>query len=216
MLKIGRYKKNKKLGGNTFNPINIEKAKEEADEITRTTDALSKKVNRLMGGEIKNPLSDSDIKNLLENKTNIYLYEDLANVDDIVDILKPYGNCILLYQNSEHEGHWVCLNIRNTKSRGNIIEFFDSYGGAPDSQLKYCKYVKEPYLTQLLEKSQYDVSWNPYKLQSQRKDVNTCGRWCILRSLMSDIPLSEFVELFKDNKKKPDYYATLLTTLLTN
>ena len=32
MLKIGRYKKNKKLGGNTFNPINIEKAKEEASK----------------------------------------------------------------------------------------------------------------------------------------------------------------------------------------
>lgn len=103
-------------------------------------------------------LSNTDITNSLNGKCNIIMYEDLRNVDNIEDVLIN-DCCIILYQNTKNNGHWVVLNKRYSDETP-IFEFFDSYGGAPDSQLKYSDYNAEqgrPLLLPLLNKTSTDV-----------------------------------------------------------
>jgi hypothetical protein len=89
----------------------------------------------------------------------------------------------LLIEDKKNSGHWCCVN-----KLGNIIEFFDSYGGKPDSQLNYVPdNVKvqlgedEKRLTQLLREAGYKVNYNPFKYQEVDGDIQTCGRHCCLR-----------------------------------
>lgn len=155
-------------------------------------------------------LSNHDIENALNGKTNIVVYEDLKNVNSIEDILKPYGCCVVLYQKSPIDGHWVVINKRK-----NCIEFFDSYGMFPDDQLQYASYPgKEKVLLKLLEESPMPVSWNPYKLQSEERNINVCGRWCVLRVALAKIPLVDFVKMFIGGEMKPDDYVTILTSFI--
>lgn len=160
------------------------------------------KIKKLTGRSLTN----FEIIDALEGKTKIIMYSDLKNVKNIEDILEPYENCIILYQNSPMSGHWVVLN-----SRHNCYEFFDSYGGDVDSQLKYANFVKTPYLSRLLEKTKALVICNPFELQEKTDGVNSCGRWCLLRVMLKDMPLMEFVSMFVGKKHTPDYYATALT-----
>ena len=143
----------------------------------------------------------------------LILYEDLINFNTIDDLLKQAGCAIILYQIEHNFGHWVCIN----KNDNNQIEFFDSYGGKPDSQLKYAKYNKKndgPYLTELLYNSPYEIIYSPYKLQSKGYNMSTCGRWCTLRLHMRHIPVCKFAEMFLNQSFKPDWYATALTMFI--
>lgn len=77
-------------------------------------------------------MGDDDIRTHFPN-ANIIVYNNLNDIDDISEVLpnnKSYF--FLLIEDSPNKGHWVCVNKLNNK-----IEFFDSYGGAPDSQLKW-------------------------------------------------------------------------------
>jgi hypothetical protein len=144
----------------------------------------------------------------------LLLYEDLAKYGSIDDVLNPAGCAIILYQINKNFGHWIVIN----KNDDNQIEFFDSYGGKPDSQLKYAKYNKKynnPYLTMLLLNSPYEVIYNPYKLQSKGFNMNTCGRWCTLRLHMRHIPVCKFAQMFLNQSFKPDWYATALTMFIS-
>lgn len=163
---------------------------------------MDKKIKKLKSKSLTN----FEIIDALEGKTRIVMYSDLKHVKNIEDILNPYGNCIILYQNDPSSGHWVVLN-----SRKNCYEFFDSYGGDVDSQLTYANFVKTPYLSRLLEKTKAPVIHNPFELQEKSDGVNSCGRWCLLRVILKDMPLMKFVGLFVGKDKTPDYYATALT-----
>lgn len=169
---------------------------------------ISNKLKKIVEVKETIPLSNHDIMRGLKNMTNIITYRDLKNINNIEDVLHPYGTCIILYQNTPESGHWVVLNSR----KNGCYEFFDSYGMYPDDQLKYANYYLMPKkLLSLLKKTGVDVVYNPFKLQSDRKDSNVCGRWCVLRTLLKDIPLLDFVNLFMDKEKNPDFYCTLLT-----
>ena len=76
------------------------------------------------------PLSDRDIMDKLQGRTNIFMYSDLGGIEDVDDLLKD-DSCVILYENKPRNGHWVCL-VRY-KDKG-TIEFFDSYGLFPDKQ----------------------------------------------------------------------------------
>lgn len=154
--------------------------------------------------------SEANIKKVVD--CDIVVYEDLVNYNDIDDLLGPHQCCVLLYQQKQTYGHWVCLS-----RRGNIVEFFDSYGGKPDSQLKFAKYNKhndQPYLSQMLYESPYEIRYNPYKLQSEKNDMNTCGRWVTLRLVLRHVPIDVFAKLFLKQRNKPDFYATALTMFI--
>lgn len=163
-------------------------------------------------------LSDDDILRITDNKTKIFLYSDLEQVDNIDDILNPYGCCVILYQLEANVGHWVCL----IKHKNNTLEFFDPYGMSIDEELKYSKYnlrrhrgVITPHLTALIDKSNYKLVSNDFKLQKFKEHVNTCGRWVSMRIRFKDVSLSKFIKLFTDNKcYDGDFWISAMTLLI--
>ena len=77
-------------------------------------------------------LSDTDILNYMNGKTNLIQYKEIINYDNIDDLLGQYKKCVLLYHTRENYGHWTCLyKVKNT------IYFFDSYGVIPDDEQNY-------------------------------------------------------------------------------
>jgi hypothetical protein len=164
----------------------------------------------------KYSLSNSDIENLLDHKMNLILYPELAKFDNIDDVLGPYGACVILYLTRHNYGHWVCIFRRP----GNKLEFFDSYGLMPDDELKFVsenirRELKQdyPHLTWLLYNSGYKIEFNHHKFQKKGSDIATCGRWVVLRLLLRDISLTQFINLFK-GIKNPDYIVTAVTQML--
>ena len=143
------------------------------------------------------PMGDNDIKTYFP-KAKIIVYNDLNNINSINELLpmdKSYF--FLLIEDQKNSGHWTCVNKFYGK-----IEFFDSYGGAPDSQLKYVPNEKkeelgetEKRLTQLFREAGYKVNYNPYKYQEVDTDIQTCGRHCCLR-----------IKTMLDGKNLDDYY----------
>lgn len=140
-------------------------------------------------------LSNDDILELTDGEANIVLYPDLHKFETIDELLGPNENCFLLFESKANFGHWVLI----FKENKNNVAFFNSYGGYPDDSLK--KIPKEfreisnqvvPYLSQLMVDSGYDLSYNEFKFQSDGKNINTCGRWCVLRWWLKDLDLYEF------------------------
>jgi len=150
---------------------------------------------------IQNPLGDSEIHKYLPD-CPIYTTQELKKFTNINQILKkPIDYCIILFQDSENTGHWVCLLKYH-----NIIEFFDSYGQSPDEVYNYTPKnirqslgIENNHLTNLLKKSKFDIIYNTEKYQHDNKnymDINTCGRHCIYRIL----------NLIGKGKTAPEYF----------
>lgn len=168
--------------------------------------------------EEEHALSNDEIMNLVNHKSNIMTYPELANYDDIDQVLGKYGCCIILYLTSENYGHWVCVFKEN-----NIIEHFDSYGLKPDAELKFrdIHMMKQlgqsvPYLTHLLLKCDYPVTYNQYKLQGKQRDIATCGRWVGARIINRKMLLPQFIKMFKGKPQSPDELVTIYTEQILN
>ena len=130
------------------------------------------------------PLSDKEIVDLLDGQTVVRKYNELDQFDTIDDLIAPYGNCVILRVTAQNYGHWIC-----SKKTGNMISFFDSYGGFPDNQKHY---VNEDFLKrsgqkynkicELLHKASFNylVEFSNRKLQDIKKPkIATCGYWCV-------------------------------------
>jgi hypothetical protein len=115
--------------------------------------------------------------------TNIIRHEDLWKYKNINQIIKNNA-CIIFYNNTAGQvGHWVCIT-----KRGNLIEFFDSYGRNVDNP----RYIhgRPPYLKNLLFNSPYRITYNPYDFQKGK--TSTCGRHVVTRILFKDYPLQQY------------------------
>lgn len=142
------------------------------------------------------PMGDDDIKRYFPN-AKIIVYNDLSNYADIKELLpKDRDFAFMLIESSENRGHWVAIS-----RYGNTVEFFDSYGGKPDSQLKWNSKNKNEelgqagQLSQLLAKHRGNVVFNPIRYQGNGNDINTCGRHCTFR-----------IQNMKDGKNLDQYY----------
>ena len=163
-------------------------------------------------------LSEDDIMRITDNKTNLILYSDLEQVDNINEILNPYDCCVILYQLEQNVGHYICL----IKHKNNTLEFFDPYGMNIDEELKYSKYnlrrhrgVITPHLTALIDKSNYKLLVNDNKLQKFKEHTQTCGRWVSLRIRFKDVSLEKFIKLFTHNKcYDGDFWVSAMTLLI--
>ena len=165
-------------------------------------------MNKLINQYQNIPLSDIDITDQI--KTNIVTYHDLPKYDNIDELLIN-DTCFLLYEFKRNYGHWCLISKHD-----NNIEFFDPYGKLPDYTLQLVnpnikKELNEDYkyLTNLLLKTHYQTSYNPYDFQHLNKNIKTCGRWCILRAKTKDLPIQEFCKLFYG--KDSDLIASFLT-----
>jgi hypothetical protein len=155
-----------------------------------------------------------DMKDLTENKYNIYRYHELEKFDNIDQVLGKNLGAIILYQSTQNDGHW-CVLWR----KGNTIYFFDSYGFDIDEELKYSEFhmrrhkgVETPHLSHLIDVSGYKVVSSPYKLQKMRDKTNTCGRYAGARIKHRDLTHKEFADLLMTNKHyPPDFWIVVMT-----
>ena len=184
--------------------------------------------------ETKNKLArmitDADFaKYFSDAPEKILKYSQLADIKDIDELLpndKDYR--VILTESKRNEGHWCCI-MKYTDSEGKKwIEWFDSYSGKPDSELKF---IPEPikkmlgqdknYLSRILKtvKPPYNILYNATKYQKLKDGINTCGRWCIARLLFFHIgySLKDFKDFVKESSKlqggKP--YDILMTDWIT-
>jgi hypothetical protein len=161
-------------------------------------------------------LTGDQVLQLVDNKANIIKYNELANYDNLLDVLHPYGSCIILYETKMNYGHWVCVIQRE-----DVIEHFDSYGLMPDDELKFVPKVFRmennmalPHLTYLLIHlpKNFKIEFNEYKLQEKKNNIKTCGRWVASRINNKNISIDKFAKYFLDNHElKPDDIVVLNT-----
>lgn len=150
-------------------------------------------------------LSNEDINRILEPDTKVFSYPRFAEMNSIEEAFDKLGRCVFLFLTvSESSGHWICMFKRNGH-----IEYFDPYGMKPEEQRKWLPQEQldelgqgEPYLITLLRKSRMPVYYNTYPYQSDKDDINTCGRWCVARLICKDLDNKSFNNLVKEEMKQ--------------
>lgn len=165
-------------------------------------------------------LSNDDINEILDPDTKIFSYPKFYEMNHIDEAFDRLGRCVFLFlTESPTSGHWLCMFKRG----GNTIEYFDSYGGKPDSQRQWLSEdqlemlgEEEPCLTDLLKASRYRVYYNTHEYQKDKKDVNTCGRWATARLICKDMSNNDFYHLVQHQMKdrglkSPDDWVALFT-----
>jgi len=151
------------------------------------------------------PMNDTNIRTYFP-EAKIITYNDLNDLEHIDDLLpdnKSYA--FMLIEQKPKSGHWVSLD-----RLGNTINFFDSYGGKPDDQLKYTPEKNKALLgeankrlTTLLKDSGYTVKYNPHRYQELAADIKTCGRHVCnrVKSVKEGKSLQQYKDFMDDIKK---------------
>lgn len=170
-------------------------------------------INKQEAKEIsKEPLTDSDIKKYLPD-VKIISHQDLKNYSSIEQLL-PHkkDEVIIIWESSPNKGHWTLISrYIDPETNKPTIEYFDSYGNKINEPLKWIEpqfkneIDDKPYLRDLLinAKNKYDVIYNSKDFQSQKNDVATCGRHCILRALTlknENQDLSNYIKMMNEIK----------------
>jgi hypothetical protein len=161
------------------------------------------------------PLTGNQVLYICGNKAKIVKSSDLYRFDSIEELLYPYGAICLLYMTSPDYGHWTALFQQDDDT----IEFFDSYGYAPDAQLKKINKkfrdangMAHPLLKYLLINCNYKVVYNKKKLQRKNKKTSTCGYFVGSRIAYRDMSLSQYINMLKSIDKDLDEAVIQLTT----
>jgi hypothetical protein len=205
----GRKGYRAELNGIPFSrkPVELERAIQQAEALERRGDKAEIEAY---------PLSESDIQKMIPT-LKIMSYTTLLKARTIDDVLDEKGRLMLLYlTENEMTGHWVCLlNYRNS----NILEYFDPYGNyKPDGESKWLSAEKlkqlgqsTKKLTQLLKASQYEVKSNAFPFQTDRFNMNTCGRHCTVRLYFKNLTLPDYIKLVKSTGLSPDDFVCAFT-----
>lgn len=159
----------------------------------------------------KKLFSFEDIKKYIgpENTNSIiFITEDQLKHYHSLDQLISHGPCvILLAPPHAFTGHFICLLPFHDH-----IEHFDSYGY---SVLKEIQFTQNPILQQILNTSHKKIIENKKRYQTMREDINTCGRWVVIRLLLQHYTLDEFDKLVSQYKPLSyDEIAVCLSFLL--
>lgn len=209
------YKLGKKKGYRTvLNGIPFSRKPVELQRAIQQAEAIEKNGNK---SEIEEySLSETDIQKMIPT-LKIIPYTALLEARSIDDVLDDKGRLMLLYlTENEMTGHWVCLlNYRNS----NIIEYFDPYGNfKPDGEAEWLTAAKlkklgqsTKKLTQLLKASQYQVKSNAFPFQSDRINMNTCGRHCTTRLYFKNLLLPDYIKLVESTGLTPDEFVCAFT-----
>lgn len=182
---------------------------------------------------MKMPLSNFDIFNIAGKVCNMFVYEQLEDIESIPCLFEnnhvfdcvigdslPYtpNSCLLLYRTNENMGHWCVLN----RSKGRY-DFLDSYGDVPDDQLEH---IDEDFrfqsnqirrhLTNLLDNARNTIHYNSKQLQEYSTDVSTCGRYAAMFIKYNGLPVEKFCKMIANDAKKlnmnTDEYVTVFTS----
>jgi hypothetical protein len=163
-------------------------------------------------------LSDDDMAELLNGKYKIVTSRELSKYRNIDDLLEPYGHCIILYESMPNNGHWTALMKR---PRGRL-EFFDSYGLTPDSELgwldpEWKRQSKQTHtnLIRLMLKSPYTLEYNDHKLQGKGREIATCGRHVVCRIRCRRMNIDNYAKMISSvDGMSPDDVVVRVTNQL--
>jgi hypothetical protein len=170
-------------------------------------------------------VNNYDILKIFPN-CKIVKYADLDQYQTIYDLLpNPMDFVFLLTESELNSGHWTLI-IRD----GTNFEYFDSYGESPKSILDYIPSYKNKQLgNNHMEdlgniiksvKPRDKFIYNKFQFQSDKPNINTCGRWCICRValfLSDSVDLKQFTKIIKlkskDLKKSFDEVIVFLVSV---
>jgi hypothetical protein len=112
-------------------------------------------MDNLIKSVYKYDLSGIDVGYLTRGKSKVILYDNLKPSDNIIDLIGPTNQVLLLFptQQGSPDGHW--LSIRYIPSL-QLISHFDSYGLSPTAEIQYSNNikVKQNILGRLINKAQ--------------------------------------------------------------
>lgn len=151
---------------------------------------------------IQTSLTDGDIKRYFPGIETLK-YSDLKNYSDIDELLPNDKDFkIILIEQENNLGHWVCI-----MKHGNTIEYFNPYGIKVDNDKKWIGKIKnallgqsQDMLSEMMERSPYKCIYSKKRFQKLRPEIQTCGRWCILRIICMkdlDMDIKEFKKFIK-------------------
>jgi hypothetical protein len=154
--------------------------------------------------------------------SSFFLYSAIAQFNNIDELLStsPIQVVFLLYETQANTGHF-CVVFRRPDR---VIEWFDSYGYATDSELSFVSpqqrrilHEDRPLLLSLLVRGDQNDrwAWNSYDLQNHSPIDQTCGRWCVLRALHRDLTDDEFHSFMKLAARKTGGDLDKATVVLT-
>lgn len=174
-------------------------------------------------------LSSEQVQRVAGGKIPIYIYEELKQFNTLADLLRnQHKAVIILYQWGGDErsaiGHWCCI----FEDKNGEIEFFDSFGYAPDNEFKtdystdgfIPENIRKKFgqdfrqLSYLMSTTAKPLNYNEFIFQSKKSE--TCGRWVgyRLRNRMKH-DLYEFAKQFEkyadDSDGVPDELILHLT-----
>lgn len=151
------------------------------------------------------PMGDDAIHHYFPN-CKILKYSELQGYGSFDEMLpKEKDFAFLLLEESPNKGHWLGL-----LKYGDTAEVFDSYGGKPDSWLKWNNPEKNKQLgqghkslTDLLQDHPGRVVYNPIHYQGEGSDINTCGRHVALRTkkMKEGMNLDQYYQWMERQKK---------------
>jgi Ulp1 family protease len=159
---------------------------------------------------IKYFVTNFDLESAFPN-CKIVKYADLDQFQHIYDLLpNKMDFYFILTESKYNQGHRTAL-IRNN----NKFEYFDSYSDSPKSILDFIpKYMNKQLgnnwsqdLGKIISsiKKQDKFLYNKVPLQQEMENVNTCGRWCILRVatfLKEGLDNKQFLSYIKKQQRK--------------
>ena len=176
-------------------------------------------MNKSQLKELENiPLSDKQIRKLVNNKVSVILYPNLVNYKTIEDVLGPYGAAFILFESKPKYGHWVLLFQLDECT----LEFFNPYNGFPDDSLNYIsinfrKISNQLHttLSRLMYKSPFCLTYNEFQFQEKNRNIKTCGRHCGFRLMNRFLNLYEYKDLISKLSKKYKTNADGVVTIET-
>lgn len=158
-------------------------------------------------------LSDNDMKAYLgqEAGDKILKYSELEDYGDLDELLPEKNDYrIILTETKRNSGHWCCILRYNDKGV-DTVEWFDSYSGKPDSELKFIPTAiknmlgeNKHHLTRLVKNTGGSrVIYNKKRFQELNDGVDTCGRWTVARIMTAKLGYN-----LEDFAKKLDKIST--------
>jgi len=158
-------------------------------------------------------VSDTDFDKMLGVGVGgkIMKYSELNNYSSLDHLLpEPKDYRIILTETKPSSGHWCLLSKYPNKKGGDTVEWFDSYGMRPDGELSFISSAMKRILgesnhklTQLIDGSGMNHTYNKKKFQILADNISTCGRWCMLRAKMMEMgfDLDGFVKFMEKAKE---------------
>ena len=160
-------------------------------------------------------LSDDEIKHAVGKiPVRIMEYKELVGHHNLEELVHNFRALLILLEiddDNTKAGHWITII-----DRGEEYEYFDPYGLSPAKELAITH--EAPVILNIIRNTKKRVLVNSHRFQKFKHDVNTCGRWCIVRIRHWPLSLRQFQHFTVNNSLHfdPDVFVTYLTMGATN